>query len=232
MSRPGAGATVLALDLGGTQVRAALVRPDGSRVGRSASATPVAAGPAAIVEACIATLRRAREAAAREDAAAEQRLVGIGVSAPGPLNPWTGIAVEPANLGPDFPGTDVAGPIGAAFGYIGTATGSSFCDNNITPDFSKTPPLHRNPFARGQIVGDANGLLKLLVDPATRRLSDFALDYECARGAIGRDEVLARMRGLLAVMLASFVSVVPSVRSISTRLRIRSKPSASMASSR
>ena len=116
MSRPGAGATVLALDLGGTQVRAALVRPDGSRVGRSASATPVAAGPAAIVEACIATLRRARAAAAREDAAAEERLVGIGVSAPGPLNPWTGIAVEPANLGPDFPGTDVAGPIGAAFG--------------------------------------------------------------------------------------------------------------------
>jgi glucokinase len=116
MSRPAADATVLALDVGGTQVRAALVRHDGTRVGRNANATPVAAGPTAIVDACITTLRAAREAAAREDAAAETRLVGIGVSAPGPLNPWTGIAVEPANLGPDFPGTDLAGPISAALG--------------------------------------------------------------------------------------------------------------------
>ena len=116
MSRPAVDATVLALDLGGTQVRAALVRPDGTRVGRSANSTPVSAGPAAIIDACIATLRAAREVAAREDAAAEQRLVGIGVSAPGPLNPWTGIAVEPANLGPSFPGTDIAGPISAALG--------------------------------------------------------------------------------------------------------------------
>ena len=44
------------------------------------------------------------------------------------------------------------------------------------------------------------GEMARTADPATRRLSDFALDYECARGAIGRDEVLARMRGLLAVM--------------------------------
>ena len=63
---------MLALDLGGTQVRAALVRPDGTRVGRSANSTPVSAGPAAIIDACIATLRAAREAE-REHAA-----VGVG----------------------------------------------------------------------------------------------------------------------------------------------------------
>jgi glucokinase len=68
------------------------------------------------VAACIATLQLARENATREDATAVSRLVGIGISAPGPLNPWTGIAVEPANLGPRFPGTDLAGPIGAALG--------------------------------------------------------------------------------------------------------------------
>ena len=116
MTQPPADATVLALDLGGTQVRAALVRADGPRLGRAAAPTPAADGPAAVVAACIATLQLARENAAREDAAAVSRLVGIGISAPGPLNPWTGIAVEPANLGPRFPGTDLAGPIGAALG--------------------------------------------------------------------------------------------------------------------
>jgi L-serine dehydratase len=37
-------------------------------------------------------------------------------------------------------------------------------------------------------------------DPATRRLSDFAIEYECARGGIGEAEVLARMRGILGIV--------------------------------
>lgn len=114
--QPPADATVLALDLGGTQVRAALVRADGARLGRAAAPTPVAEGPAAIVAACISTLQLARESAEREDVGVVTRLVGVGISAPGPLNPWTGIAVEPANLGPRFPGTDLASPITAALG--------------------------------------------------------------------------------------------------------------------
>jgi len=114
MATPSADATVLALDLGGTQIRAAVVRADGSRIGRAASATPVGSGPAAIVAACISTLQRARYAALVEDAGAVARLVGIGISSPGPIDPWRGIAVEPPNLGPDFPGTDLAGPISAA----------------------------------------------------------------------------------------------------------------------
>lgn len=109
-------ATVLALDLGGTQIRAALVRADGSRIGRAAASTPIAEGPAAIVEACVRTLALSRALAASEDTAAVARLVGIGISAPGPIDPWTGVAVEPANLGPAFPGTDLAGPIGTALG--------------------------------------------------------------------------------------------------------------------
>ena len=109
-------ATVLGLDLGGTQVRAALVRADGSRVGRASAATPVLEGPQAIVDACVRTLALARALAAAEDPLAVQQLVGIGISAPGPIDPWTGVAVEPANLGPAFPGTELAGPIGAALG--------------------------------------------------------------------------------------------------------------------
>lgn len=114
MTAPSADATVLALDLGGTQIRAAVVRADGSRIGRAASGTPVSRGPAAIIDACIGTLQQARDAARAEDAAAVARLVGIGISSPGPIDPWRGIAVEPPNLGSEFPGTDLAGPISTA----------------------------------------------------------------------------------------------------------------------
>jgi L-serine dehydratase len=37
-------------------------------------------------------------------------------------------------------------------------------------------------------------------DPSTRPLSEFAIDYECARGGIDRDEVLAQMRRILAIV--------------------------------
>jgi hypothetical protein len=43
--------------------------------------------------------------------------------------------------------------IGVPYGFVGSALGTSFVDNNIIPDFTTTPPLHNNPFARGQITG-------------------------------------------------------------------------------
>lgn len=43
-------------------------------------------------------------------------------------------------------------PVGALFGYVGSAYGTQFIDSNLVADFSQTPPLHRNPFARGQII--------------------------------------------------------------------------------
>lgn len=50
------------------------------------------------------------------------------------------------------PSFDAAVPIGSAFGFIGPSVGNQFVNTNIEPDFTKTPPLHNNPFARGQIV--------------------------------------------------------------------------------
>ena len=44
-------------------------------------------------------------------------------------------------------------PIGSTFGFAGSSFGNEFVDSNIVQDFSHTPPLHRDPFARGQIVG-------------------------------------------------------------------------------
>jgi hypothetical protein len=43
-------------------------------------------------------------------------------------------------------------PAGALFGYAGTVFGTRFVDNNITADFTQVPPIHSNPFARGQIL--------------------------------------------------------------------------------
>lgn len=40
---------------------------------------------------------------------------------------------------------------GAELGYIGRVSGASFVDSNIIPDFTRSPPLHYNPFAQGSI---------------------------------------------------------------------------------
>lgn len=43
-------------------------------------------------------------------------------------------------------------PIGVNYGYCGQSFGTSFVDTNITADFTRTPPTHKDPFARGQIT--------------------------------------------------------------------------------
>ena len=50
-------------------------------------------------------------------------------------------------------GTGVNVPIGANFGYIGTAFGTQFINSNITPDFTSSPPGHQNPFAPSTVIG-------------------------------------------------------------------------------
>ena len=44
-------------------------------------------------------------------------------------------------------------PAGATYGYIGTATGTSFIDTNIAPDFTQGPPQGANPFNTSSITG-------------------------------------------------------------------------------
>ena len=50
-------------------------------------------------------------------------------------------------------GASPAVPAGQSYGFVGSAYGTNFLDSNIVPDFAQVPPLHRNPFARGQILG-------------------------------------------------------------------------------
>ena len=43
-------------------------------------------------------------------------------------------------------------PAGSLFGFIGNVSGASLKDSNITPDFTITPPVVRNPFTTGSAV--------------------------------------------------------------------------------
>ncbi len=88
---------VLALDLGGTRVRAAVVMPDGTVAGRREQATPLADAADAVLDACQRLLSDVRAEVAP---GGEPRL--IGVSCPGPLDAWNGVMLDPPNMGPTF----------------------------------------------------------------------------------------------------------------------------------
>jgi glucokinase len=86
---------ILAIDLGGTQIRAALVTPD--RIVHCRRAEPTADE-----EGVEAVLRRIVEVAAavRDDAASDglPEPIGVGISSPGPLDPWGGVVRLAPNL--------------------------------------------------------------------------------------------------------------------------------------
>ncbi len=66
---------------------------------------------------------------------------------------WTPVdGVQEYNVYKAVPGVLTAPPAGSLFGYTGKAYGTVFLDTNIVADFSQVPPLHRNPFERGQII--------------------------------------------------------------------------------
>jgi glucokinase len=102
---------VLALDLGASRIRAAVVRPDGSLAARAEGLTRRREGPTAVLADSIALLREVRAAV---EPALERTIRAVGISAPGPVDPIRGVLIEPPNLGPAFHGTALAAPIGEA----------------------------------------------------------------------------------------------------------------------
>ena len=54
---------------------------------------------------CVEAATRARGEAGSEVAAS---IAGIGISSPGPVDPWTGVVLEPPNLGPQFRDVPIA----------------------------------------------------------------------------------------------------------------------------
>jgi glucokinase len=104
---------VLALDLGGTHIRAAVVTDDGIRLAVVRGRTPIADGPAAILDACEAALRKVLGQVGIE---VQDAVLGIGISTPGPLNPWRGVVLETPNMGPRFVDVPIASELGGRLG--------------------------------------------------------------------------------------------------------------------
>jgi glucokinase len=82
----------LAVDLGGTNLRAALVDRDGVILHEERTATRADAGPDAVIARVADTVARVVAATGAPEE------VGIGVAAPGPLNPRTGVVYFCPNL--------------------------------------------------------------------------------------------------------------------------------------
>ncbi len=80
----------IAVDLGGTNIRAAQCTPDGQILSRASHRTLAADGEQAVIGRIIAAIREVwpNDASVR----------AIGISAPGPLDPWRGIVIEAPNL--------------------------------------------------------------------------------------------------------------------------------------
>ena len=104
---------VLALDLGATNARAAVVTPDGKVHARQAGAWPRDAGRPAVLDFCLDLLRRARE---QHLATEGQAPVALGMSAPGPIDPRKGAFIDPPNMGQVFFGFPIAPVFGDALG--------------------------------------------------------------------------------------------------------------------
>lgn len=85
--------SVLAVDLGGTNIRAAAVAPDGAVVARRQALTRPADGTGAV----IARIAEAAEGAAREAGVAADAPLGLAL--PGTVNPRTGVVGVAPNLG-------------------------------------------------------------------------------------------------------------------------------------
>jgi glucokinase len=90
-----AGQPILAIDLGGTRIRAAHVSPDLVVASRLAVDTNDEEGVDAVVQR-ICSLAGDVIAAARSAGLPDP--VGAGISSPGPLDPWAGVVVAPPNL--------------------------------------------------------------------------------------------------------------------------------------
>jgi glucokinase len=106
-----ASGPILALDLGASRIRVAVVGPDGRILERGEGRTPGPEGGAAVVDACRSHLASVRE---RLDVALRSTLVGIAISAPGPLDPRTGTLIDPPNIGRGVRDLPLASPLAEA----------------------------------------------------------------------------------------------------------------------
>jgi glucokinase len=200
---------VLALDLGGTQLRTALIMPSGEVVRRSSRPTPRTAD--SLVRAAVEALADAR-LGARGSADAP---VAVGISAPGPLDPHSGKLIDPPNLHPSTWGLPLAGLVADALdlpatmdkdtnvaalgeGFFGAAAG--------TNDFVY---LTISTGVGGAVI--TGGRLLHGPDGVAGELGHLAIDaYDgplCGCGARGHLEAIASGTGIAAAARAAGLDV-------------------------
>ncbi len=121
-------APVLALDLGASRLRAALVGPDGTLLARAEARTATERGPAAVLDTAEGLLRAVRGEADAAPRVGEGRAPGggrlsrvlppfaIGISAIGPLDPVAGVIVDPPNAHPSFRDVPVSAELSRRLG--------------------------------------------------------------------------------------------------------------------
>jgi glucokinase len=102
----------LAIDLGGTRLRVAVVDATGTVLASRRIPTPAAEGPDAVVDAMRAELVRLCDAPGGSPLGP---CAGIGIAAPGPLDPATGVVYEIPNL-PGWQGFPLVERLAAATG--------------------------------------------------------------------------------------------------------------------
>src|SRR5690606_12092198 len=94
----GGGAVVskflVGVDLGGTNLRAAVVTQDKKVLARDTTPTHAEKGPEAVMEA----IREGVEDAVRAAGLERRDLLAVGIGAPGPMNWQTGVVYDPPNL--------------------------------------------------------------------------------------------------------------------------------------
>ena len=101
--------TVIAVDLGGTNLRAALVGSDATILAHTAVPTPTAGLSGAVITAAI--IARVEALLALPEG---REVTAIGVASAGPLDPGRGWVTNSPNIA--FPVVEITGPIGDRFG--------------------------------------------------------------------------------------------------------------------
>ena len=91
---------IVGVDLGGTSINVGVVPFDGGPVlGMRSAPTHADRGAKFVVDRMVAMIREAIRDAGREAGVAEERVVGVGLGSPGPLDRSTGTVIETPNLG-------------------------------------------------------------------------------------------------------------------------------------
>ncbi|MDP6182269.1 MAG: ROK family protein, partial [Gammaproteobacteria bacterium] len=101
-----------AVDFGGTNIRSALVHPDGTIDGWNNTETRGDQGPTAVLERIIDSV----EVSIKSSSVKPADIRAMGVAAPGPLDHKTGLVLHAPNI-PGFENISVASPLSDRLGF-------------------------------------------------------------------------------------------------------------------